>query len=84
MTRGLAGLGGRAAAGLARLRAMVAKGSGGGRVRVMKGRVMVAFDSGDVLVCTQPKNAPCAASTRAAIKSRGLSGADVFSTTISA
>ena len=84
MTRGLADLGGRAAAGLARLRAMVAKGSGGGRVRVMKGRVMVAFDSGEVLVCTQPKNAQCAVSTRAAINNRGLNGADAFSTTIGA
>lgn len=83
MTRGRAGLGGRAAAGLVRLRATVGAGATGGKVRVMKGRVIwVAFDSGDALDCTQPKNAPCAASTKAAINSRGLSGADAFSTTI--
>ena len=76
MTRGRVGLGGRAAAGLVRLRATEGAGATGGKVRVMKGRVIwVAFDSGDALDCTQPKNAQCAASTRAAIKSRGLSGA---------
>ena len=84
MARDLAGLGGRAATGLAKVRAAWTAGTGKGRVRVMKGRVMAAFDSGDALGRTQLKNAQCAASTRAAIKSRGLSGAEEFSTTISA
>jgi hypothetical protein len=84
MARGLAGGAGRAAAGLARLRATVVAGSGGGKVRVMKGRVMAAFDSGDALGCTQLNKAQCAVNTKAAINNRGLSGVDAFSTTISA
>ena len=88
MARGRGGLGGRAATGLASERAAagatVRAGSGKGSVRVMKGRVMAEFDSGDALGCTQLKNAQCAVSTKAAIHSRGLSGAEEFSTTISA
>jgi hypothetical protein len=53
MARGLAEVARRAAAGLARLRATVLAGTGGGKVRVMKGRVMAEFDSGDALGCTQ-------------------------------
>jgi hypothetical protein len=76
-------MGDRTAAGFVRLRTAMAADSGGGKVRVMKGLVIwLAFDSGEALDCTQPKNAQCAASTKAAIKSRGLSGTDAFSTTM--
>ena len=78
----LAACDGRLAAGL---RGVCAdSGVLGGRVRVIKGRVRLGGLSSDrVAPCTQPKSARWAISTRAAISSRGLSGADEFSTTIS-